>query len=156
MTTPDGFQQLPPLHRTPKKRAVAWNGKGHRRQVQERAGWTLYEDVERRFFNMTHDYLGFGDLQLFHPMWGWCLEQVTVKSKLAEHVKDALANKKLGPRWLRHGWLIQDLRAVRRIPFAARIVAYPDAPARKLGDFAPRIVPIVLGPDGQLHAEDYP
>lgn len=170
MTAPEPRRSIipPPIAPGKKKRAPAWNGKKHRRQVQERAGWILYEDVERRFFNLTHDYLGFGDLQLFHPERGWALEQVTVKSKLAEHVADALANKKLAEKWLRFSHvmvndgdsLAPDLDGPRwfrvtEIPFAARIVAYPDRPARLKGDYEPRIVSIVLA-NGQLQAVGYP
>ncbi len=151
-----------------KKRAPAWNGKSYRRTVLEREGWILFEDVERHlaFGHVTYDFLRFGDLQLFHPERGWVLENVCVKQDLAEHVASALANPLLAEKWLRFAWVAKpkgwqrgDVLAgdeYTDIPFAARVVAYPDKKHRAAGDFTPRIVPIVLGADGQLRALDYP
>ena len=156
-----------------KDRAKPWNGKSYRRTVLEREGWILFEDVERHlaFGHVTQDFLGFGDLILFHPERGWGLENVCVKGDLAAHVASALENQKLAEKWLRHKW--QALTGTAwvaggngagamtivpdyvRVQFFARIVAYPIKKDRDAGDFKPRIVPIVLQ-DGKLAALDYP
>ena len=119
-----------------KPRAEAWNAEAHRRQVLERAGMPLAENVTRRWGpwgKFKHDLLGFGDLIVFDRKTGLWLEQITVRAHLAAHITSALANEKLRPKWLDLG-------------FRARLVCYADPKGRKAGDFTPRLLEVAAMP----------
>jgi len=105
-----------------------FNAKAHRLAALRADGWAIAEDVERRLASghVTQDFLGFGDIILYHPRRGWWLEQVTVESALERHLKAAMANGKV------EHWKVMG--------FGARIVVYPNRADREEGDMEPRVV----------------
>ena len=128
-----------------------FNAKSHRLAMLRTSGdWLIVEDVERRlaFGHVTRDLLGFGDILLYRPnerlgaacvgpgfIRGydippyWMLEQVTVASHGAEHIRAAQENKELRRKWLSQG-------------FGARLVIYPDREDREGGDMDPTIADV--------------
>ena len=118
-------------------RAKSWDAETFRREHLIEDGYALAENVVRRygpFGRFKHDFLDFGDLMVQqHAQDRLWLEQVTVKGHLAEHIRSALANPKLRPKWIDLGR-------------ACRIVCYPDAKVRSAGDFRPALFEIAAMP----------